>query len=417
MKFIKNFILLLSVLIFSYACTDDDNNPSTLTNTNVVEKNIIGTITVDQIKQFYKIYLTQMKVIVPYINIEAELAKVKYDVMFASVQYLSTDPFGKQRVVSGLIGYPVLPKEDSTKSLNIASLQHGTLTYPEQAPSNETLKDINSVRDILMLVLPSLDKGYILAMPDYFGYGIDQNNLHYYEHRATLASATRKLIELIPSYAKSKSLSVNNDKLYLLGYSEGGFATMSTLKSFSDNSYPFTDFVTIAGSGAYDKVQTATNIVQQTTGDDPKFIASYSWVLLTYNNVYKINRPLNELFQPEVVPVLEKYIDNNSIMTMSGIPTQPNNVFSQTFAKNLADKSDQEFMKVLSDNSVSDFDAKGTVALVYGTADTWVPPFNTDSTYVRFKRRGVDVMKTTVMGGTHATTYAFFAYIALTRMK
>lgn len=416
MKCFRNTILCLSLLTMSYACSDDDNKSSSSSNSTATETAVVDTLKVDQIKTYYRTYLTQMQSFVP-VDIETEVAKVKYDVAFTTVQYSAVDPFGNVRSVSGLVGYPVLPEQDKNKSLEIASLQHGTLTYPEQAPSKETFADINPVRDILMLVLPSLEKGYILAMPDYFGYGIDQNNLHYYEHRATLAGTSRGLIESIPDYAKNKSLNINSDTLFLLGYSEGGFATISTLKSFSETTSQFKNFVTVAGAGAYDKVKTATDVVQQTTGDDPKFIASYSWVLLTYNNVYKTNRPLNQLFQDAVVPELEKYTDNNNIMLSDNLPLQPNKVFSQTFAQGLADKTDTEFMTILNDNNVSDFAAKGSISLVHGAADSWVPTFNTDSTYARLSRRGVDINKTIVPGGTHATTYAFFALEALNKMK
>lgn len=417
MKFFKNTILILSLLILTYACSDDNDHSTIINKSNTIPTRVVDTLSVDQIKQYYTHYLTQMQALVPTINIEAELAKVKYPVAFKTIQYTGTDPFGRQKILSGLVGYPILSDEEKDKPLEIASLQHGTLTSASQAPSLNTLTQINTVRDILMLVLPSLDKGYILTMPDYFGYGSDQHNLHYYEHRSSLAQATRGMIETMPTFAQQESLTINTDTLYLLGYSEGGFATISTLKSFSENPSTFRNYVTIAGAGAYDKVKTATDIVKQVIGADVKFIASYSWVLLTYNNVYKLNRPLKELFQEEVITKLQNYLDNNKIMTALDLPTQPIKVFSQAFARHLADKTDVDFINILKDNTVSNFDAKGSVSLIHGSDDAWVPTFNTDTIYAHLLQRGVDVKKTIIPQGTHATTYAFFALEALNKMR
>lgn len=419
MKFLLKPLFCLSLVISSYACSDDDNNnkPTICPGPLAEEIMVIDTLKVEEIKGYYKTFLEQTKGFSG-LDAEAELAKVKYDVVFTSIKYQGVDPFGKVRTLSGLVGYPILPatKVKVEKELRIASIQHGTIALESQAPSKSTFEVVNPIRDILTLVIPAHESGYVVVMPDYFGYGTDEAQAHYYEHRPTLAAASKGLIDVIPEYAGYKGLKVNTDKLFLLGYSEGGFATMSTLKSFSEQASQFKDFVTVAGAGAYDKEITATRIVGQKTGDSPTFTASYAWVLLSYNSAYKINRDLDKLFQPAVLPEIKGYVGNDRIMQSQTLPSEPVNVFLPAFAQGLVDKTDKPYMEALKDNNVSDFAVKGSLDLIHGSADTWVPTYNTDSAYVRLQKRGVKVEKTIVPNGTHATTYPFFVIKALNKL-
>jgi len=402
--------LITIVLAFSCISCESANNPSPIKSTKTIR-----TIKADDIRKSYKEYA------IKYLKASEsqavkELAKIKYDITFVKVTYEAVDPFGNVKILSGLIGYPELPHNEKEKSLTIVSVQHGTLSSESEAPSFNKLRDAGSLRDALTLIPPAHENGYIIVVPDYFGYGSDEKNIHYYEVRPSLAEATRKLIEATPSFAKEKSLHTDDSRLYLFGYSEGGFATMSTLKSFSENRSNFTDITTVAGAGAYDKVATATHVVQQESGDSPNFTASYLWVMLSYNSVYGINRDLSRLVQPDMVSVVEKYIGTDKIMQSKQIPSAPSKAFNPEFIKGIVDKSDQKFIKALEDNNVSDFDALGKVELVHGTKDTWVPTFNTDSTFIRLQRRGVDVNKYLYDRGTHSSTYPIFVLKALSKL-
>jgi len=375
----------------------------------------IRTIKADDIRKNYRDYAVK-SMQVSGSTADAELAKIKYNVTFSKVTYEATDPFGNVKILSGLIGYPNLPDNEKNKTLTIVSVQHGTLSSESGAPSLNTFKEAGKIRDGLTLIPPAHENGYIIVIPDYFGYGSDEKDIHYYEVRSSLAEATRKLIEAVPSFAKEKSLQVDTTKLYLFGYSEGGFATMSTLKSFSENPSSYKDIITVAGAGAYDKVATATHVIQQTQGVSQSFTASYLWVMLSYNNVYGINRDLNRLVQPEMIPIVNKYIGTDKIMQADKIPSAPSKAFSSEFVKGIVDKTDSQFMSVLEDNNVSDFNALGKVELIHGTKDTWVPTFNTDSAFIRLQKRGVDVNKYLYNDGTHSTTYSIFVLKALSKL-
>lgn len=400
----------LSFLLF-ISCSDDDDDNNFVSPYK--DASIIDTVSVETIKQLYTGILqaegTQAD------QITAVLAKIKYDVVLAKVEYKAVDPFGVEKTLSGLVAYPVLKDAEKNKNLSVVSIQHGTLTLATQAPTSINKAKLVA-RDGLGLISASHENGYMSVQADYFGYGTDVNNLHYYEHAESLAESVRKLIESAPAYATKQSLTLSYDKLFLFGYSEGGGATISTLKSFSEKGSSFKDYVTVAGAGAYDKPATAKYIIQQTTGDSPQFSASYAWVGLTYNRVYKINRELDKLFDPLVVPEISKYVDNNNIMTTQALPAAPAEVFNANFTAGMLDGSDKEFIAAFEANNISDFQAKGSINLVYGTNDTWVPPFNTVTLAENLTKRGISSTVTAFEGGTHSSTYVVFAIVASTKL-
>ena len=120
----KNFInkliscFLLPLLVIS--C--NINSQSSL----IKSENTIKTIKADVIRENYRQYLKNSLKLSDSVLTD-ELRKIKYDITFTKVTYEATDPFGKTKILSGLIGYPVLPAGDKDKQLSIVSIQHGTL--------------------------------------------------------------------------------------------------------------------------------------------------------------------------------------------------------------------------------------------------------------------------------------------------
>ena len=66
--------------------------------------------------------------------------------------------------------------------------------------------------------------GFVVAMPDYIGYGAIGILEHPYEHRVSLASACNDMLLTIFEFLDAKEI----EEIYLMDYSEGGYATLST---------------------------------------------------------------------------------------------------------------------------------------------------------------------------------------------
>ncbi|MDU1906154.1 MAG: hypothetical protein E6772_15390 [Dysgonomonas sp.] len=387
-------ISIITMLAFFYSCSDDDDSAIDLEGVENIRT--IDTLRVDDMRKNYQTLLSYLGT--PDDEVVTMVNRFKYDVVLTVISYKVKDPFGNLRTLSGVVSYPVLPDSEKSKKLRIYSFLHGTI-----ASNDESLSSLGG-NDMLgepIIYFSAHEKGYIGVFPDYFGYGVDKDNMHYYGHGKTLAAASRGMIDAIPTYTKQRSLNLDFDKLYISGYSEGAVAALSTLKNYSEKSSRFKDFVTIGGAGAYDTKQTFSSILEQTEGTT-EHVASYAWIMMAYNKVYNINRDYAEIFKPEYVDVLKKHDGKNSIFeSMDALPTIPSDLFLPDFTNGIINEGEKDFIKALEDNNVSDFDAKGSIYLIHGDQDSWVPPFNTDLAYDRLKARGVNVEKRVVEGGTH----------------
>ena len=85
--------------------------------------------------------------------------------------------------------------------------------------------------------VPIATSGYIMAMPDYLGYGATPLTLpHPYLHAETEASTSIDMVRACRNLLKQVKGEAN-DQLYLLGYSQGGHVTMATHREM-EQSFP-----------------------------------------------------------------------------------------------------------------------------------------------------------------------------------
>src|SRR5687767_1001307 len=133
-------------------------------------------------------------------------SRIKYDVTIYNVTYNTT--FNDKPVVaSGLICLPKNP----TEALPIFSLQHGTVFSNNEIPSKASY----SYSEFSMLAAT----GYVVAMPDYIGYGASRKTFHPYYDKKHSALAVIDLIRATKELMKEKKVK-HNEKLFLSGYSE-----------------------------------------------------------------------------------------------------------------------------------------------------------------------------------------------------
>jgi pimeloyl-ACP methyl ester carboxylesterase len=121
------------------------------------------------------------------------------------------------------------------KRFPLISLQHGTQSFSECAPSrfNANPLAILSARDLTGALQNYVEcivgglmatAGYLVAMPDYPGFG-RSSAMHPYVHLTRLGKSVEGIVGLALSTCKA------NGNVYLTGYSEGGYATMAGAKA------------------------------------------------------------------------------------------------------------------------------------------------------------------------------------------
>ena len=169
----------------------------------------------------------------------------------ARITYLTPDPSGKLVQASGVVAYPNNRKYD-----RIVSIQHGTCDI-SPAPSYQTITP-----ELMPVCIGAQDgkgsrKDFIAVMADYLGYGASQTPdlQHPYLHRELTGTCCADMLSAAEEFISLKGLELENDKIDLIGYSQGGAATLSLLLELEKRGgYDDRINAVHAGAGPYDIV-------------------------------------------------------------------------------------------------------------------------------------------------------------------
>ena len=159
-----------------------------------------------------------------------------------------------------------IPK--TTQQVAMLSFHHGTITNRADAPSNFSSIDPNSVAYAAMA-----SAGFIGVIPDYLGFGSSSSILHPYYIESLTASSIIDMLKAADELAKQKNIQFNN-RLFLAGYSEGGYATMAAHKAIEENGLDgFNLIASFPGAGAYDLSGMQAHIFSLQDYNDPHYLA------------------------------------------------------------------------------------------------------------------------------------------------
>ncbi|MGI4832072.1 MAG: alpha/beta hydrolase family protein [Janthinobacterium lividum] len=332
---------------------------------------------------------------VPGVPLVGTLAR--YPLRVYRLTYRTHNTDGQEITASGAVLVPTAPV-----ALPVLSYQHGTLapTSENQAPSYYAQgSDVWSVVSVLA------SAGYVVSAPDYIGYGASKALPHPYEHAASLASTSADMLRATREFCQQQSVGLTQ-KNFLAGYSEGGYATMALHKYLQEN-YAATLPVAASapGAGAYHKSAFARYILQST--QPLSFLSTYVWVLRTYDRIYALGRPYTFYYQ-------EPYATQLQADPFSAVPSQQSQLFAPAFRQAVLDNSDAALNNTLTANDIYDWQPTAPVALFHGTADDYVPFFNSQDAYDAMQKRGATQVELhPIQGGDHfssATAYILGAY-------
>ena len=320
-------------------------------------------------------------------------ALLKYDIKAYKIIYKTKNTDGMEIQASGALIIP-----NTTDAIAMISQQHGTIRTDAQAPSNyQSNSEAYSIASIFG------SNGYIIACPDYIGYGVSKNIEHPYEHRESLAQVSLDMIRASSEFIANEKINWNK-KLMVTGYSQGGFATMSLQKKIEEQ-FP-TEFNLVAsscGAGAYNKTQFMKDLMNNTTHGIAEYNQLYIWVTQTYNRIYGLNRSMNTYFkEPYATEIQAK--GNNANVSVS-----INLAFLDAFKKGVNDGTDTKFLDAVKDNDVFDWAPKTETQLYHGNADQQVFYSNSVTAEKAMKAKGGKVTLITTDGGTHGSTLSDYA--------
>jgi pimeloyl-ACP methyl ester carboxylesterase len=122
--------------------------------------------------------------------------------------------------------------------------------------------------DEIAVVLASL--GYIVVAPDYVGYGSSKGVPHPYLQAAPTAAAMVDALTAAQTWRR-RNAAADNGQLFLTGYSEGGYATVATLRAMQLARSPHLSSVraVTAGAGPYDVKLTLDALLERVRDEVP----------------------------------------------------------------------------------------------------------------------------------------------------
>ncbi len=154
------------------------------------------------------------------------------------IAYESVIPeWNNQKVVAyGLVAIP----EGATNGAPILSYQHGAIFEKKAAPSSP---DESSETRLALLQFAS--QGYIVVAADYFGNGLPSTVPNTYLLRRSSEQAMFDMHTASLEFLKTKN--IQPGKLFLLGWSQGGYNTMLHLRMLEGASIPVAAAATASG--------------------------------------------------------------------------------------------------------------------------------------------------------------------------
>jgi dipeptidyl aminopeptidase/acylaminoacyl peptidase len=343
------------------------------------------------IEQLAEVEVKELRSFMQAIGQTAIAEKLKYDVTSQRLVY-ETIFKGKIVKASGLV---LLPKDLKSKA-PIISIQHGTTFSHDGAPSEGAYTGMELFASA----------GYIVLMPDYLGYGESESLFHPYYDRQYSALAVIDMIKAAKAYLQGKSIPFS-DKLFLAGYSEGGYVTLAAAREIDTNKeHNLTVTAVAAGAGGYDVVEMLKGVATNSYYSYPGYLA---FVLMSYNSTYDWRRPLSDFFRPKYAEALSKYMNGEyeGGFINSRLTTDTKLLFNETFYSKLKQSAEETALKqAVQKNSVTGWKTTIPIRLYHGTKDEIIPVGNSEATFKSFKTAGSESVELILIpGGTHGSSF------------
>ncbi|MHA7847047.1 alpha/beta hydrolase family protein [Serratia sp. D1N4] len=213
LKTFHAFIYLLLVCWLAPVTAETNNNPQVQISDSVSYQ-LIDHWSSERLNQILNVDTPK------FAGVNVKYTPARNAVNLYRVTYHSVIPeFGNRpTVASGLLAIP----ETAGKSFPLLSYQHGTVygkyqvpSFPEQSPETQ------------LMIAQFAGQGYLVIGADYFGLG-NSTEPEGYMVKGSHQQATYDM--LIAAQSVLKHMGLSNDRLFLSGWSQGGFVTMAMLE-------------------------------------------------------------------------------------------------------------------------------------------------------------------------------------------
>jgi len=361
-KHLSGALLFVSVIISVVSSCKKEDEPE---YKYFESKELILTYTTDYINNLLNyasgIY-PELDDLKPYVLHSVDIYKVVYKTKINS----------KTINASGLI---CVPSEEGEYPL--ICFQNGTNTVNDYAPSEYA----NNPAYQFVEIIASM--GYVIIMPDYPGFGESSEIPHPYLIKEP---TVRSIIDMLFTARELDSgelpdLIIKNE-LYLMGYSQGGWATLSLHKALEqDYKAEFNLKGSACGAGPYDLNLLIDGMTNISTYPMPVYIG---YIINAYSAYNQFTNPVSDILnEPYASRLGDLY---NGTLTSDEINNQLTTSIPDLFTSDFLSgfESEAKYSSVrtsLTENSITAWNTSIPLFFIHGGGDTAVNPLTTENIY------------------------------------
>ena len=391
---LSTLLMALCLLGATWSCKDDEDGP---------EKTVERPLTLNSSTYVFSRDPSELKLFIDASGVDLPVEKMVYKVDFYKVEYTTTYK-GNEIIASGVVMLP-----DTREEISTVSFQHGTIAANREAPTQLPLSDYQ-----LILYQALASSGFVTVAPDYIGFGASAGIMHPYYVEDLSASVVIDNIYAALNLADEKDLNTS-ERLYLAGYSQGGFVTMAIHKAIEAHGIEGLELkASFPAAGGYEIRAVQEYFFEQGIYHQPFFIA---YVAQAYNETFNWDTDLSMFFNDPYAGSIPQYFDGS--LSGDQINDHLNDTLSVLLNENYLNHSDTDpayttVNRQFEENSLLDWTPQIRMHMYHGDADFTVPYHTSVTTYNHFLEQGASasvVSFTSLPGKTHGS--GIFPYVEL----
>jgi len=303
-----------------------------------------------------------------------------FDVKIYKIDYRTTDESGALIKASGALVVP----QNLAAPAPLLSSQHGTTTLKLDVASTAPAAGQTYAH---LEALAFGTAGYVAVLPDYIGYGDSGNRFHPYLHAKTLAAAVVDLLKAAKTYCATNNIALSG-KLFLEGYSEGGYATMAATREIQQNhAAEFAITASAPMAGPYDLSTSLLDVLNSASYPSPGFIAFAFWA---YDRIYALNM-LGQEFRPVFAAKLDTLFDGTHELASEVNPALSTDIATLFQAQFLTDFKGSGAVALkarVQENDLSRWTPAVAMRLIHCQGDDMVAFKNSQTAFSNFSSNG-----------------------------
>ncbi len=300
--------------------------------------------------------------ILPYVKNGAKVYSVRYKTTLGT----------KKLTASGLVCIP-----DGGGTYPILSFQNGTNTVYANAPS------LNAGSYTTQMITGFAAAGFVVVLPDYLGFGASTEVFHPYLQVESTVGPILDLFRAVKEMSAKTDLNLKLSKdLYLMGYSQGGLATLQLHKAIETSySSEFNLKAVGCGAGPYNLPLITQAVLAVSYYPQPYYIA---YIMKGFKSVVAFSNPYSDIFNEPYASRIDGLF--NGINSGGAINEQLSYSIPQLFTADFRSTFNTNpkykvMLDALAASSVSAWRIKTPLVLTHGQADTDVNPIMSKQLY------------------------------------